>query len=245
MGTVFSFAVVEAPHPQDAVATAVAWLHWVDETFSTYRDDSAVSRIRRGEVAVDDCPAQVGEILRRCADLDAETGGYFSAYASGPLDPSGYVKGWAIERASDLLVGAGAVNHMVNGGGDVQCRGHRADGGPWRIGISDPTDPAQLCGTAVGHELAVATSGTAERGAHILDPHTGRAAVGPASVTVIGRRLADVDAYATAAFAMGGRASEWLTARGLQHLIIDVEAPAESAPACRPAIAAVSPGQSR
>jgi thiamine biosynthesis lipoprotein len=220
MGTVFSFHVAGAYRPADAVADAVAWLHWVDETFSTYQHDSAISRLGRGEITLADCPAQVAEVLDRCADVQAETDGFFCAYAGGQLDPSGWVKGWAIQRASDILLAAGAANHMLNGGGDVQCRGARPDGGPWRIGITDPRNSGLLLGIVEGNQIAVATSGTAERGAHILDPHTGTAPAGLLSVTVIGQRLALIDAYATAAFAMGSRAAQWLDSRGLQHVLV-------------------------
>lgn len=57
---------------------------------------------------------------------------------------------------------------------------------------------------------AVATSGTAERGAHVIDPFTGQPAEALASVTVVGHDLIRSDAYATAAIAMGDRARRWL-----------------------------------
>jgi thiamine biosynthesis lipoprotein len=69
-----------------------------------------------------------------------------------------------------------------------------------------------LAGIVVGtsRELAVATSGTAERGTHVIDPHTGQAPNELASITLTGRRLAMTDAYATAAFAMGSAARDWV-----------------------------------
>lgn len=216
MGTVFTLDVRAPGVPARAVDGAVAWLHRVDAVFSTYRPDSEVSRLGRGELALDSCSADVRAVLARCAELSAETGGFFSARPGGTLDPSGYVKGWAIERASELLRAAGSTNHCVNGGGDVQCVGEAAPGRPWRIGITHPARPGDLAGIvagAAGADLAVATSGTAERGAHVLDPHTGRPPEGLLSVTVIGTRLADVDAYATAAFAMGTGALAWLAGR--------------------------------
>jgi thiamine biosynthesis lipoprotein len=60
-------------------------------------------------------------------------------------------------------------------------------------------------------DLAVATSGEYERGAHILDPHTGRPPTGLLSVTIIGPALGTADAYATAAFAMGADGPDWTT----------------------------------
>jgi thiamine biosynthesis lipoprotein len=64
-----------------------------------------------------------------------------------------------------------------------------------------------------GTDLAVATSGNAERGHHIADPATGRPATGLASITLVGRHLTEVDALATAAFVMGDAAGEWVSAR--------------------------------
>jgi thiamine biosynthesis lipoprotein len=210
MGTVFSFDVRTPGLAGEAVDEAVAWLHRVDATFSTYRPESEISRLERGEISRDDCSPDVRHVLARCAELTRRTGGYFSARATGRLDPSGYVKGWAIERASDILVAHGSVSHCVNGGGDVQCVGWSAVGKPWRVGIAHPLLPMQLAAVVSGSDLAVATSGTAERGAHIVDPHSGRAPDGLASVTLVGAHLSEVDALATAAYAHGRRARDFV-----------------------------------
>lgn len=210
MGTVFSLDVRTPGFDGAAFVDIVRFLHGVDERFSTYRCDSEISRLSRGEITIGQCDRQVVEILDRCTELEEETDGYFSAYASGSLDPSGLVKGWAIERASDMLVAAGSTSHCVNGGGDVQCVGESAPGVPWRVGVAHPLRTGELVTVVAGRGIAVATSGTAERGAHVLDPHTGKAPAGSASVTVIGRHLSDVDAYATAAFAMGSAARDWI-----------------------------------
>jgi thiamine biosynthesis lipoprotein len=210
MGTVVSFDIDAAFGA--AVTAAVRWLHWVDATFSTFRADSEVSRLGRGLIAADRCSPQVRAVLAACADLEAQTGGYFSATAGGSLDPSGYVKGWAVERAAAMLTEAGSSSHCVNGGGDVRCVGVSPRGGDWRIGIADPLRPGALALTAEGQDFAVATSGVAERGQHVLDPHTGRPPDGLLSVTVTGQDLARADAYATAVFAMGfPRAASWRT----------------------------------
>jgi FAD:protein FMN transferase len=210
MGTVFSFDVRSPGVDDAAIGEAVQWLHWVDATFSTYQLGSDISRLGRGECRVEQCAPEVGEILNACALLEGETRGYFSARAAGFLDPSGLVKGWAIERASDLLVSAGSTNHCVNGGGDVQCVGDAAPYEPWRVGIADPRQAGMLAGVVVGTDLAVATSGTAERGTHVVDPHTASPPTGLASITLVGRRLGVTDAYATAAFAMGPEARDWV-----------------------------------
>lgn len=187
-----------------------AWLHDVDRRFSTFKPDSEVSRLQRGEVRLDDCSADLRTVLARCADLWRETDGYFDVYAGGRLDPSGYVKGWAVQVASEMLTAAGAVNHLVDAGGDIQTRGRPTAGEEWRIGIRHPWEGSKICWAVSGTDLAVATSGTYERGLHVIDPRTGLPDGHLRSVTVIGRDLALADAYATTAVAMGERGPAWL-----------------------------------
>lgn len=212
MGTMFSIHVVDEGDWTGVISHIVAFLHWVDQTFSTYRPDSQISRLGRREMRLSDCDPAVGEVLELCADVREASGGYFTASIGGVLDPSGVVKGWAIEHASDLLSAAGATSHAVNGGGDMQLVGGRADGQPWRVGISHPLQPGALATVVAGSDVAVATSGIAERGCHIVDPWTGRPPTGLASLTVTGPRVALVDAYATAAYAMGAAARDWIDA---------------------------------
>ncbi|WP_406090293.1 FAD:protein FMN transferase [Streptomyces sp. NBC_01013] len=217
MGTVFSFDIRDEPTPaiRHAVQEAVQLLHRVDAVFSTYRPDSYISRLGRGEIRVGDCPPEVDEVLALCAQAAHVTDGWFSTTPAGTLDPSGLVKGWAIEAASHVLHAAGAHNSCVNGGGDLQLRGRATANSPWRIGIAHPLHSGELSTViTAGRTMAIATSGTAERGAHILDPHTGAPAAAFASLTVIGPRLTMTDAYATAAFARGGDARDWLEALG-------------------------------
>nr|WP_189951792.1 FAD:protein FMN transferase [Streptomyces alanosinicus] len=218
MGTVFSFDVRggEPGAVRAALDEAVAGLRAADAVFSTYREDSEVARLARGELTVAECAPDVAEVLRLAAEAERVSEGWFSSRYQGSLDPTGIVKGWAAERAARLLAGvAGVCGVSVNGGGDVQLLGTPEPQRPWRVGVADPLRPGGLAavvsaaGTA---ELSVATSGTAERGAHIVDPRTGRPAVTDlVSVTVVGPRLTWVDCWATAAFAMGSRAGlAWL-----------------------------------
>jgi FAD:protein FMN transferase len=210
MGTVVSFDLPASARHEGALDSAVRWLHWVDRVFSPYRPDSDVSLLARAEVTVSGCAPEVAEVLAACAFLREMSGGYFTASPDGQLDPSGFVKGWAVERAAELLAAAGSRDHLVNGGGDVQCAGGRAPGQGWRVGVADPFRAGRLALVVAGRDFAVATSGVAERGPHIIDPLAGRPATGLASLTVAGPSLTFADAYATAAFAMGGtRAREW------------------------------------
>ncbi|MFK4102302.1 FAD:protein FMN transferase [Streptomyces sp. NPDC019531] len=211
MGTVFSFDVRggEPLAVQTALREAVAGLHRVNEVFSTYRDDSQVSRLARGELTIDDCDPEVAEILELGAEAERLSDGWFSTRYEGRLDPTGIVKGWATERAARRVAESGATGVSVNGGGDVQLLGVPGPERPWRVGVSDPLRPgglAAVVSAAGAAELAVATSGTAERGAHIVDPRTGRSAVTDlVAVTVVAPTLTWADCWATAAFAMGSR----------------------------------------
>ncbi|MFL6162528.1 MAG: FAD:protein FMN transferase [Jatrophihabitantaceae bacterium] len=222
MGTVFTIDIRDPGDWTAAVAAAVGRLRHVDTVFSTYRPDSDISRIQRGELRVGDADPDVQRVLDLCAQARASTGGAFTAMPRGRLDPTGLVKGWAIEQASLLLRQHGAVNHGVNGGGDLQLTGEASPGQPWVIGISDPHDRSRIVSTVSGRDLAVATSGIAERGQHILDPFTGRPATALASATVVGPSLTFADAYATAAFVLGRPASRWIDGiDGYQALLID------------------------
>jgi FAD:protein FMN transferase len=233
MGTVVSFDVPAAARRDGSLDAAIRWLHWVDRVFSPYRPDSDATLLADGLVTVDACAPEMAEVIEACAFFRELSGGFFTASPWGRFDPSGYVKGWAIERAAGILTAAGSASHLVNGGGDVQCVGARlpaagrvgAGAGasgvsgtepdtpaqPWRIGIADPFRPGRLALVVTAVDCAVATSGTAERGAHIVNPRTGSPAAGLASLTVTSRSLALADACATAAFAMGPTlARDWL-----------------------------------
>ena len=217
MGTVVSFDVPLSARHDGSLNAAVAWLHWVDEVFSPYRPDSEVSRLADGTVTVAECVPEMAEVIDACALVGKMSDGYFTASPWGRFDPSGYVKGWAVERAAAILTAAGSASHLVNGGGDVQCTGSRpgAFPAPWRVGIADPLRRGALALVVEATDSAIATSGTAERGAHIANPHAGSPAAGLASITVAGPSLAQADAYATAAFAMGpGLARDWAESLG-------------------------------
>lgn len=223
-GMAISIDVRDAVSSLDEVLAPVeAWFELVDELFSTYRPDSTVSRLADGRLAFDDAPRVVRSVIDQCIRLRDETDGYFDAWAGGRLDPTGLVKGWAVDIASDFLLARGVHNHAVNAGGDMRVRGRPAPGRQWRVGIAHPHVHDAVCAAVtVPDGGAVATSGTAERGPHVIDPHTGRAALDLASVTVIGPTLATADAYATAALAMGLQAPRWLEdLPGIDAVVVD------------------------
>jgi thiamine biosynthesis lipoprotein len=119
------------------------------------------------------------------------------------------VKGWSIEHAARILEASGARNFCLNAGGDVVVRGHPEESQRWTIGVQHPQARDQIAFTLIATDVAIATSGTYERGQHIVDPHTGAPPEGVLSVTVAGSDLGTADAYATAIFAMGANGPEW------------------------------------
>jgi thiamine biosynthesis lipoprotein len=207
MGTVFSFAVVTGALPQAAVRAAVAGacavLHRCDALFSTWDETSPVSRFRRGEATLSQMPPEFHEVLGECRAARQVSDGWFDPWAMpGGFDPTGLVKGWATERALGVLRDAGVPGALINGGGDVAAFGSPAGGQRWRVGIRHPWRPGALAGV-VAATGAVATSGSYERGPHLIDPRTGQPASRVASATVTGPRLALADALATGV-AVGG-----------------------------------------
>ena len=199
-------------HGDAAWAAALEVLRAADRTFSTYRADSVISRMNRG-VPVD-TPPEVADVLAIGAAAERSSGGAFALRRDGVLDPSGVVKGWAAERAAVALAALPDTDFCLSAGGDITCRTGDPAAAPWRIGIEDPRDPTRIVAVVPIRTGAVATSGTAHRGAHIVDARTGRAPGGLASVTVVGRSLTAVDVDATAAFALGADGERWLAGRG-------------------------------
>jgi thiamine biosynthesis lipoprotein len=226
MGTVVSFDVrtpASAAAVDAAVQAAVGWLHWVDDTFSTYKPASEVNRFDRGELAEPGCCPEMRQVLALCRDLNKMTNGYFDAWATARFDPSGVVKGWSLDQASAILVLAGLADHAIDGGGDVRLSGGPGRPGPWQVAVRHPLERnAYSAALSVGNG-GVATSGTYERGAHVVNPFTGRPATELVSVTVVGPELTTADAFATAALAMGEAAPDWLA--GLEGYEAQVVSP--------------------
>ncbi|MGA8015217.1 MAG: FAD:protein FMN transferase [Candidatus Dormiibacterota bacterium] len=210
MGTVITVDVRDHGVGVEAIEGVLAWFRAVDGVFSTYRANSEVSRLDRGEIAEDQCSPDVREVLGLCAEVQRLSGGCFDIRAAGRLDPSGLVKGWSVERAARVLNAAGARNFFIAAGGDVVARGRPAPGRHWRVGVRHPRFAERQAAVLSVADLAVATSGAYERGPHITDPRSGGAAVGLLSMTVVGPSLTYADAFATAAFVMGEEGARWV-----------------------------------
>jgi FAD:protein FMN transferase len=184
-----------------ALERACLELHRADDLFSTWKPESEVSRIRRGVLAPDGAAGEVHEVLGACACVREVTSGWFDPWAMpGGVDPTGLVKGWAVERALRALRVGDVVGASVNAGGDVAVFGR--PGQAWRVGVRHPWRPGALA-CVLGVEHAVATSGSYERGAHLVNPRTGEAGGSAASATVVGPSLTVSDGLATA-LAVGG-----------------------------------------
>ncbi len=221
LGTVVSVDVRGGVPADDAMTAAMLSLHAADATFSPFRADSAIARIDRGELRPADAHADVRRVLARCEELHRRTHGAFDIRATGRLDPSAFVKGWAVERAAAILVAHGVRDFTLSAGDDVLTRGGPTPGRRWRIGIQHPEDRGQVAATVVAGDLAIATSGASERGRRGRDPRTARAPAGVLSVTVSGPDLALADAYSTAAWAMGPDGPDWtLTLDGYEAMTI-------------------------
>jgi len=211
MGLPVSVEVRRPTHDMaPALQRAFDWLHSVDRRFSPFRTDSEVCRAGRGELGPEDYSREFTEILALCAEYERRSGGAFRARLPGrPLDPSGVVKGWAVQRMAELLVAEGAEHLCVNAGGDVVTRGEPQPGCRWRAGVRHPERADRMCAVFRVRDGAVATSGAYERGPHILDGRTGRPAGGLLCLTVLADDLTTADATATAAFAQGTDGVAW------------------------------------
>jgi thiamine biosynthesis lipoprotein len=201
-----------------AWAEALAELREADTIFSTYRDDTWISRLGRGEVALADCPAVVREVLDLGEQARQESGGAFAVRRRGAdgrsvLDPSGVVKGWAVQRAAAPLLALDDTDVCLSAGGDMVCLVADPDRPAWRIGVEDPRALERVVAIVPVRNGAVATSGSARRGAHVVDARTGLAPTALASVTVVGPDLTWADIDATCALALGPNGESWLRAR--------------------------------
>ncbi|CAB4332832.1 MAG: hypothetical protein F2690_01465 [Actinobacteria bacterium] len=213
-----------------AMQTVQEFCSGIDADFSTYIDSSWVSRLRKAKVEIADCPASVQEVWQLCEQAKYLSDDAFDPWAvAGGFDPSGLVKGWAADICADLLVAAGAQHVQVNAAGDLALRGgyfDTADGvvKPWKIGVVNPDNTAEVLQVFEITDGAIATSGTYERGAHITDPYTGMIAIGAKSATIVGAQGWLCDALATAVMVAGQDGAKWFSQpelAGYQVWVID------------------------
>jgi thiamine biosynthesis lipoprotein len=203
MGMPITVEVADPGVSASDLEAVYSYLVYVDETFSTYKETSEISRLNRGELREDEYGDDTRAVLALSEETRRATGGYFNIWHGGVCDPSGIVKGWAARNAARILDTRGFRNYYLDAGGDVQLAGMK-DGAPWRVGIRNPFNRAEHVKTLAISDCGVATSGTAIRGQHIYNPHhADHTLTEIVSMTVIGPDVYEADRFATAAFAMG------------------------------------------
>lgn len=195
-------------------------LRGIDGRFSTYKPESEVSRFGNGKIAEADLSDELKAVIKACRAAESKTAGYFSAWAAGAFDPSGYVKGWAISEAGKVIIKNGYKTYCIGAGGDILARSDSDY--KWSIGIQDPHDRTKILNKLSISNGAVCTSGSYERGEHLINPKTRRPGKGLASVTVTGPDVVWADVLATALFVMGGvEARDFIRSQpGYEALII-------------------------
>ena len=205
MGMPITVEILDDNPIEADIERVFAYFRSIDETFSTYKEESEISKINRGELAEEDYSDAMKTILALSEQTAQETQGYFDIHCNGIIDPSGIVKGWAIFQAAQMLKDVGFANFYIDAGGDIQAAGMK-EGNPWRIGIRNPFNRTENVKVLVITDMGVATSGTAIRGQHIYNPHQHEQPIEDiVSPTVIGPNIYEADRFATAAFAMGRR----------------------------------------
>ncbi len=206
MGMPITVEVVgESPEIKKAINRVFDYFKYVDEKFSPFKETSELSRINRGELKEDNWSDDMRVVLILSEKTKEETGGYFDIITpDGKLNPSGLVKGWAIQNAAHLLKEGGLKDFYVDAGGDIQTSGKNNQGEDWRIGIKNPFKQNEIVKVLALKGEGVATSGTYIRGQHIYDPKNKAGGLTEiVSLTVVGSNIYEADRFATAAFAMG------------------------------------------
>lgn len=120
-------------------------------------------------------------------------------------------KGYAADKAKELLISKQVKAGIINASGDLTTWGTKATGEKWLIGIANPLSKEKIFSWLPIVESSVATSGNYEKFitfnnkkySHILDPRTGYPSSGIISVSIFSKRAEICDALATAVFIMG------------------------------------------
>ena len=225
MGMPITIEVLDSSVTQDDLDKVFAYFVSVDDIFSTYKDTSEISKINRGELSAAQYSEDMKTILALSEETKKDTCGYFDIQHNGIVDPSGIVKGWAIQNAAHMLEAWGFRHFYVDAGGDIQVSGNK-DGRPWRVGIRNPFNRTENVKVLALTNCGIATSGTAIRGQHIYDPYNrDTMLLDVASITVIGPNIYQADRFATAAFAMGKKGIQFIEKLvGFEGYMIDAHA---------------------
>jgi len=195
---------------EEDINEVFAYLHYIDNKFSTFKKDSEISQINRGEIVEGNFSNDVKTILELSEQTKKETNGYFDINLNGILDPTGIVKGYAIWQAANLLKKKGFKDIYVEVAGDIQVFGNVKSDEKWKIGIQNPFNLKEIVKVVSLFDKGIATSGNYQKGLHILNPKNNKKADEIASITVIGPNVYEADRFATAAFAMGEKGIEFI-----------------------------------
>ncbi len=206
MGTPIIIEIIDSEASQDIFDEVFSYFKYVDQKFSTYKNDSEIMKINRKEILLEDASEDMKEIFKLAEETKNLTDGYFDILTpDGGIDPSGIVKGWSIFNASKILKNKGIKNFYVEAGGDTETCGKNEQGKIWCVGIQNPFNKKrEIIKKVYLENKGIATSGNYVRGDHIYNPKNRIEKIEDiVSTTVIGPNIFEADRYATAAFAMG------------------------------------------
>lgn len=207
MGTPIIIEIRNEEARQELFDEVFSYFKYVDEKFSTYKEDSEITAINNKKIKETEMSEDMKTVFKLSEETKKLTNGYFDiSTPTGTYDTSGLVKGWAIFNASNILKNHGIKNFYVEAGGDIQTHGRNEKKEPWCIGIQNPFSKKREVVKKVylNNNEGIATSGSYVRGAHIYNPRDKDDALEDiVSTTIIGPNILEADRYATAAFAMG------------------------------------------
>ncbi|MBI1794962.1 MAG: FAD:protein FMN transferase [Chloroflexi bacterium] len=204
MGMPVTLEINDARATELILDNVFSYFEYIDETFSTYKEQSEISRINRHELELEKSSEDMKTIFALAEETRLSTNGFFDIQHEGYYDPSGIVKGWAIFNAAEIIRQKGFENFYVEAGGDIQAFGLNSRGQEWRVGIRNPFNIDEIVKVVSISNCGIATSGTYIRGQHIYNPNNCNEIITDVlSLTVIGPDIYEADRFATAAFAMG------------------------------------------
>jgi len=198
-------------------------LHQIDLDFSPFRYDSLVSRYQRGDQSPLLESDDFQSVYAQATLAEQMTDSIFTPYFAGRYDPTGLVKGWAIEKTFDtylkpLLKDMRIEGVSLNGGGDIKLATSSKSDFRWGIGIENPDNLQEIIATYYLKNGAIATSGNSKRGEHIIRMNQNQVQ----QVTVVSNSLVDADIWATVGVSAGmEQFSQMINEYNLSGILID------------------------